>query len=218
MSVNQYGLNNQVTNTVTVYKGKINDIPILAWDFISPCIREKCGIFTRCRFAQGEGIYQLEQKYSHVLDKYCTTQKRYVDKIFDTLIYSNRDTLTAEDSLRLGLMVMPMFGHLIKLKIAEASFDQILFEDSKGMKKINPIYREIRETVKSISAIMNELGMGGVELPNAQDFTHGDPTYYDRMYGDEGGEEGNGTTAEVKENTNGEAKKRGRPKKRSLNR
>ena len=140
MSTNQYGLNNQVFNTVTVYKGKINNIPIFSWDFISPCIKERCGIFERCRFAQGEGLYSLEQKHSHVLDQFCTTQKRYVDKIFDTLIYSNRDTLTEEDSIRLGLMVMPLFGHLIKLKIAEAGHDQVLFEDGKGMKKINPIY------------------------------------------------------------------------------
>lgn len=217
MSVNQYGLNNQVANTVTVYKGKINDIPIFSWDFISPCIKEKCGIFARCRYAQGEGLYSLEQKYSHVLDQYCTTQKRYVDKVFDTLIYSNRDTLTAEDSIRLGLMVMPMFGHLIKLKIAEAGFDQIIFEDSKGTKRINPIYREIRETVKSINFVLNELGLGSAELPNAQDFTNGDPTYYDRMYGDEGGEESNGTSGE-KQETNGEAKKRSGPKKRSLTR
>jgi len=212
MSNNAYGLNNQTFNTVSVYKGKLNNVPVFSWDFISPCIKEKCGIYERCRFAQGEGLYSFEIKHAHVQDKYCTTQKRYIDKVFETLIFSNRDTLTPEDSIRLGLMVMPMFGHLIKLKIAEAGEDQILFTDVKGMKKINPIYREIRETVKSINSILNELGLEAPELPNAQDFANGDPNYYDRMYGDESGEEGNGvTTTEI--GTASEKPKRSRKSK-----
>lgn len=196
MSTNAYGLNNQVFNTVAVYKGKLGDIPIVSWDFISKCVGEQCGIFERCRYAQGEGLKTFEKVHSSVLDRFCTTQKRYVDQVFKSLIYSNRDSLTIEDSIRLGLMVMPLFGHLIKLKIAEAGIDQVIASNSKGKWVINPIYKEIRETIKGIDSIMMNLGLERPELPDKDDFVNGDPNYYDRMMDNEAGQESNNEQGE----------------------
>jgi hypothetical protein len=190
MATNSYGLNNQTFNSVTVYKGKLGDIPIVSWDFISKCVGEQCGIYERCRYAQGEGLQTFEKKYSNVLEKYCTTQKRYVDQVFKSLIYSNRDSLTIEDSIRLGLMVMPLFGHLIKLKIAEAGIDQVISYHKEKL-VINPVYKEIRETIKGIDSIMMNLGLERPELPDKDDFVNGDPNYYDRMMDNEVGEESN---------------------------
>jgi hypothetical protein len=76
------------------------------------------------------------------------------------------------------------------LKIAEAGIDQVVSYHKEKL-VINPIYKEIRETIKGIDSIMMNLGLERPELPDKDDFVNGDPNYYDRMMDNEAGQESN---------------------------
>jgi hypothetical protein len=62
-----------------------------------------------------------------------------------------------------------------------------MYEDEKGKRHINPIYREIREQLKAITAQWRMLGVGRVDIPEPRDprypgLKDANPKpYYERM-------------------------------------
>jgi hypothetical protein len=195
MGNEKWTLTRQNMNTVAIRRGSAGNVPIFSWDFVGKCKREECGIFERCNYAGGMNINTSEY---NKLGDICWTQKRYVDHVFNTLIFENKDRMTPEQSVHLGLFIMPLFGHLIRFKIAEAGNDDTMVTTYKGARVVNPIYKEIRETVKVLTFAMVKLGLDGTGLEeDTEDFVNGDPSYYERMYGNEGGQEsGNGEEGE----------------------
>lgn len=178
-----------------VYKGRggKTKVRMFCWDFVGQCDKT-CGIRKRCVHLAGFGLKAPEMEMMKRTN-ICIVQKKYLDIIYETLM-DDVDKFSEQDSISLGLHLMPLYGHLIKMKIAEASMNSLLIDSPGGKKSINPIYREIRETIRLISTLSKDFGVkhGSKMLPN-MDFVNGDPEYYDRMMRDEEGssvKDGNG--------------------------
>lgn len=166
------------------YKGMgRNKVRMFCWDFAGSC-SEDCGIRERCLYIKGLGISTLELAAAKKTNT-CLAQKKYLDLVYDTIVETMEDTLTTETSMQVGLEIMPLFGQLIKFKIKEASMDEVMLSDPKGRQYINPVYKEIRETIRLIHIAMKSLGVGKAKGVVDFDFINGDPMYYERMAQDE---------------------------------
>jgi hypothetical protein len=199
-----------ITATPTIHKGwakNSNKTKILCWDMIGSCDPE-CGIKARCGYVDGRGLNNFE--YSEGKKKnICFIQKKYLDTVYEILLGQSLPNMDEKQSIELGLSIMPLFGHLVKMKISEVSVDSVLLIDKQGKKYANPIYREMRETIKLINVMMESYGVNTSAvmkgLPDL-DFANGDPTYYDRMIKYEEGfdRSGNDSQAATAAGQNGE--------------
>jgi hypothetical protein len=144
-------------------KGLVKDKQLIAWDCIQLCDPMSCPIGNTC-------TYKSTPK--------CSVQLSYLnaltDMVFKTFRYLNDDSL-----FKIGMHLIPLYSQLCRQKIVEKSVINICYEDSKGVTRIHPIYKEIRETMKTISCMWKELGLcGNIDpgLPNDRGF--GDNQHY----------------------------------------
>lgn len=154
---------------LSIHKGSTPDgVPVIMWDCIQDCEGDTCRVYDICPY----------EKYGK-----CRIRKEYLDYVYRHFIGS----VHATDSMalfKIGMIIVPLFSQLISLKIASHNTFPT-FYDSKGMIRVNPLYREIRETLRavsgSISDIMNSLdvkkGDGGVG-----DDLLGNSDYYDNLF------------------------------------
>jgi hypothetical protein len=135
----------QDTNTVGIFArslGKNTKKTFIGWESINDCTNEDCPIQPRCPFLKRGK---------------CSVQVSYLNHFYD---YLADKYLTCEDDIlfQVGMMLMPLYGTLIKLKMIEASLTMgdISFTTNRGY-NIHPIYREIRETMKTIVGVSTKL-------------------------------------------------------------
>ena len=81
---------------------------------------------------------------------------------------------------------MPLYQILGRIKIEEATFHRVIYTDDKGRRKANPIFKELRETLKQIESVWKALNLGGL-MPNTVEMDFGDKEadgirdYYESM-------------------------------------
>lgn len=133
-----------------------------SWDHVQPCTSD-CPAYVR------PDVCPMTRNSNN-----CPVMKEYLEAVVDLLHTKVPNIeLVGEDALwRLGMHIMPLYRMLCKMKIAEACVSGILYSDDKGRLKANPIYKEMRETIKQVESMMKEIGFGGKLLV-------GDPFYSD---------------------------------------
>lgn len=161
-------------NAGTLAKGEFREgKQLVAWDCIQEC-RDRCP------------IYHLGCAYKAV-SKPCGLQTDYINNLTNTIAktyrYLNDDML-----FKVGMQLVPLYSQLCRQKIVEKSVLSLTYEDNKGVTRIHPIYKEIRETIKCITVVWREIGftpiipdplnqaMGGRQGAGASGF--GDPNHY----------------------------------------
>jgi hypothetical protein len=85
---------------------------------------------------------------------------------------------------KVGMQLVPLYSMLCRQKIVEKSVGNIAYEDAKGITRIHPIYKEIRETMKTIAVISKEIGFTNVvdpDLPAVGKDGYGDAGHYERL-------------------------------------
>ena len=153
---------------------------LIVWDAVQDCIRERCPIYSKCDYPKK--------------DK-CTVQVRYIE----TLILTVKNTYKYLDDVQLakvGLHLIPLYSHLVRLKIIEKSIEtnNIVQTTNKGMRYIHPVFKEIRQTLQEINMMWRDLTIAPLNLtpPDPEDvdepvkgddprLVDGDPLYYKRM-------------------------------------
>ena len=123
-------------------KGEIRDGKSLkGWDSVSDCTGEDCGLKNKCKYIH-KGKCSVQMAY----------MKNFCDTIFTAYKYMNEYAL-----FKVGMHLMPLYSHLCKLKMVEASISDPVNMTAKGLVQIHPIYKEIRETLKSILMVSRDL-------------------------------------------------------------
>jgi len=152
---------------ISIVKGSTTEgIPVVMWDAIPECDVHHCQIAATCPYIE-EG-------------KLCGVRKEYLDYVYRYFIGS----VKSEDKaalFRIGFELIPLFGHLVSLKIANHGRPVT----DKGSVQVNPLFREIRETIRSINLNINDLaesfsrdfGKGG-----EGDDVLGNTGYYDKLF------------------------------------
>ena len=77
---------------------------------------------------------------------------------------------------------MPLYQHLISIRLELKSFDGILKKNKMG--NYSHAYKELRDTTKQIANTLKEMGVkniGDLEGPKKVDTKSGDGNYYNRL-------------------------------------
>lgn len=129
-----------------VGKGTSDDgnVYLYSWDAIQDCEGERCPAHEFCEFDQRGK---------------CTVMRQYLKSVM-TLIFRNfAEDLTEPHLYRIGMHLMPLYKMLCRMKIEEMAVRRVVTVDDKGKRAANPLYKEIRETIKLIEQTWKRLGL-----------------------------------------------------------
>jgi hypothetical protein len=177
-----------------IQKGHIKGVGIFSLDTASPCTGDDCPISKMCSY-EHRGYCTLEQKWiKAAFHPYVELLDRVPSKLLAQII---------------GTQIMPLFRHLIilhKRQMAMSDDELIEVAQKTGQKKVNPLFKEIRETSVTIMSLMRSAGIlnlaeqaglmdvlsGGPPKPEptgdreddeAFNMTYGDPGHLDAIIG-----------------------------------
>jgi hypothetical protein len=133
------------------------DIRMYAWDAVKNCTGPTCPSYRYCA--------------EHEVGKRCTIMENYLSAIYSTILRSAKKQNSKDlevKLLRVGFDLIPLYKNYMFLKLGEMGVEEAIEKDHRGIKRINPIYKEIRETVKEIEKTWKSIGLGefaGVGTP-----------------------------------------------------
>jgi hypothetical protein len=72
-----------------------------------------------------------------------------------------REQLEQDETLlfKVGMHILPLYKTLCKLKMDELSTVHPIFVTHRGDRKADPVYKEIRETIKMINMAWKDIGL-----------------------------------------------------------
>lgn len=148
---------NEAIGTTGVMKGSIKasikereegrkTIKFVAWDVIDDCKGDECPATKHCKYVK---VGQ------------CSAMNAYLRAFYAVILRNYEGVITEPELFQVGMGMSPLYKILCKLKIEEAGVDEVVQQDEKGNLKVHPIYREIRETIKTLNLLWRELGYKG---------------------------------------------------------
>lgn len=163
-------------------------LPLVAWDSISICNGQSCPVNARrCpyfrRIAQRMIRTNEEQR--------CHVQAKYLRLVYQNLISAHtRKNLKQMDEAvmtNIGLLLLPLYGHLIKFKLIEAGLDYDQMIRPNGL--AHTAYSEIRKTIQSIKEVSKEIlpqnirqhAIEALDVSGMLDESRGQASYHERI-------------------------------------
>jgi hypothetical protein len=152
--------------SLSIHKGKIGEIAVKVWDVIPVCD-------ANCPLWEEECPYDKNKTR-------CELRRQYIESVFSSLsnAIKDKDQLTIH---RVGMLLMPLYTSLISIKL-EVHAKQGGMRSSRG--GVDPIYKELRETIKLIDSMLKDLGIDkekGGSGNGKGDLLNGDGDYYDTL-------------------------------------
>jgi hypothetical protein len=162
-------------------KGQIANrkMSLFALDTVQDCDHNRCPIEEKCSY----------QKFGK-----CSVQMKYLEALYGAILGTYGKYLDEAMLFKIGMQIVPLYVMLVKMQMVEMSLDGPTYETEKGAVLAHPIYKEIRETLKTIHTMWKDLdlsfsfgqkpdpGGGTPTVPgDTGDVERGDPTYYERI-------------------------------------
>lgn len=122
---------------------------LVAWDFASACTREKCPVFSRCMY-----LNEWEER-----DK-CRMQQQYflsIIKAFAAAAEKNDGRASQDEVVKFGYSLLPLYGQLFRFKLFELGDGELMTLNARGEVRVNPIFKEIREIIKTIHGVWRDI-------------------------------------------------------------
>ena len=156
----------------------------IIWDAVRNCRVKKCPIYKVCAYAKGK-------------NKKCKAEIKYISSVFKSIDNSVGDKMTQLLLNKISLHLIPLYHQLVILKIEAYAVDSVIYYNKQGAMKINPIFKEIRETISSIEKTQRSMGIDGEYLdiknhrgrlkPVGKSFSDAppqdaNPDYYDTLF------------------------------------
>ena len=127
--------------SLNIVKGKMSGALLVAFDLVEDCSDSKCPIYAKCKYEKAGP---------------CSVQAEYIGMV--TAKLGKIAAVDSEvDSVRVGMLIVPLFQQLIRLKMEEYCTSVLGGKSGKA----NPIFKETRETIKTIDQILSKLGGDG---------------------------------------------------------
>lgn len=162
-------------------KGAVRDnVTFFCFDSVRDCNEDQCRLSDKCQYPK-EGKCGVLMQYLDCLYKAILGTYRYLD---EAMLF------------KIGMQIVPLYLMLAKMQMAEMELTSITYVTEKGSVAAEPIYKEIRETMKAIHTMWKDLDLsfsfnGRVDPKNAGSGTavpdkngdneRGDPTYAARI-------------------------------------
>lgn len=142
---------------ITPKKGHYENLRMVAWTAVSDCTGERCRIYTECNYNK---------------DFKCGLMKQYLSTICEMIHREFRDLIMHPERgekflFQIGMHLLPLYKTLGKLKMEEHAVLYPVYMSEKGIRKADPVYKEIRDTIKLIQAMWKELGLNAPVPPQA---------------------------------------------------
>ncbi len=156
---------------ITSRRGLLEKARLFSWDVVPTCpvppapntdvplTMIVCPAILLCDFAKSSEDKVIK----------CGVTTQYLRGTAEILFNNFASLLSEDDFYRLGMHLMPLYRMLAKLKIHELGVRRAVTTSDRGVTKANPIYKEIRETIKSIEAMWVSLQLSGPnkrKMPN----------------------------------------------------
>lgn len=179
--------------SLTLEKGTIRkDVKMFAWDGIQECnggpvdVGDEMAMMNRCPVAD---------ICTYIKKGKCAVQVKYLESLYSSIL----GTYTYLDEpmlFKIGMQIIPLYLQLVKLQIVELSLRHPTYTSDKGTIMVHPIFKEIRETLKTIHIMWKDLdlsftfgqkpGIYDGEDPKAietgaKNYEHGDPSFYKKL-------------------------------------
>lgn len=152
--------------TLTMRRGRDDDRnELFSWEPIPECTDEKCPLREKCQYVKRG-------------DK-CHVAAGIVKAAAINIISNYGNKLNNAMRNRIGQHLMPLYTHLAKLSIYEASLSTPHFITSTGVVKIDGVYKDIRETIRAIDMQWRSIGLNDLKV----DSTEGKNWYEDMEEG-----------------------------------
>lgn len=169
---------------LSVDKGTWRGIPLVLWDFTQECDRSRCMIADYCPYETlkvKSSKNTKEQKYIYK----CVLHAKYLRSVLSAALNKLDDkTMTMENSVKLGYHLIPLYNQLFKFKLVEYGMqhEPVLEQSERGGLKINPIFKEIRDTISAVDKVWKSIGRLTGKPPNPD---MGDGEFIEALFGDE---------------------------------
>ncbi len=139
----------------SVGRGIVSDsVPMFAWDASKTCNGRECPAHDYCDFYKNVG-------------EPCEIANRFMAQVYSVVLNAVEAVPAGQREailMRVGFDLIPLYKNLISLNLAEMGVDKIIEVEGRGMRKANPVYKEIRDTIKLIESTWNTIGIG--TIPN----------------------------------------------------
>jgi hypothetical protein len=172
---------------LTLEKGIVRkDVSMFAWDGVQMCDPDICAVVDRCGYIK-RGKCAVQMKYLEALYNAILGTYKYMD---DVMLF------------KIGMQIIPLYVQLVKMQMLELSLTSPIYTTDKGAVLPHPVYKEIRETLKTIYTMWKDLDLSFTfnakpefKRPSSSetgsgDDVNGDPNYYKRMTSDNGSMKG----------------------------
>jgi len=133
--------------------GEDGEILLLSYDMIPRCTDIACSATEYC-------TYPRPTKFDSTLR--CGFMAGYLKGVSIVVFRNFKDKFNEVQWTKVGLHLMPLYRNLARMKIEELGLVSIFREDARGCVSMHPLYREIREQIKSINAEWQGI-LAGVE-------------------------------------------------------
>ena len=163
--------------TMKLKKGYYYNKPLVAWAAVDKCNADRCRVVAMCSYEQSSNGRNVK----------CGVQRSYIQTVSEMIHQSFHLQIKNDQQLlfRIGMHLIPLYKTLCKLKMAELAISDPVFTTIRGDRKADPVYREIRETVKLIMMCWKDLGLQGSELGGIEPSPRGDTDYEAELFEEE---------------------------------
>lgn len=162
-------------------KGNWNGVYLIAWDVAEDCTHEECPLYEKCAYKDHWHMKKEGQGKPGYTNK-CLLQQRYLKNVLHAVIekMALRQDNNKEQVIRMGLHITPLYAQLFKFKVWEYGNQELVYTSEKGTPKVHPVYKEIREIIKTIEGVWTKIGGGKKNARGAGEI--GDTEFVDAMY------------------------------------
>ncbi len=159
---------------IDIYKGEIRKgVKFFAWDAVQDCSKNNCPAFKKCEFLK-KGKCAVQVKYLKTLTETIQRNYKYLDEM---------------QLFKVGMQIIPLYSHLLRLKLVEMGIEEVIYMNNKGGKFVHPVYKEIRQTLLTITMMWKDLEITphipDPEMGNSGeeevDYLNGDSSYADNL-------------------------------------
>ena len=188
-------VSNLKIGSLTLEKGEVRkDVKMFAWDGIPLCTG---GIFeVNPDDPNPPVICPVNHLCTYIKRGKCAVQVKYLESLYSSVL-GTYHYLDEAMLFKIGMQIIPLYVQLVKLQIVELSLHSPTYMSDIGTVMVHPIYKEIRETMKTIHIMWKDLDLAfsfqkkpALDPSKEVENERGDPAFYKKLIGDNTSQKG----------------------------
>lgn len=119
---------------------------MIALDAVRECVGEECPVYDQCPYTKNGK---------------CTVERGYLEAVMNSLYEMVGRDMNQELLNKITLHLLPLFHQLVRFQIFAYSVSEVCYTTARGLLKMHPVFKEIRETIRAIEATQKSMGIDG---------------------------------------------------------